>query len=224
MKTVTFIIATQKSTPQDTVIYDSIQKLSKLYDIQYTFYTNNKIGLGELYQQVLDNNNSNDILVFVHDDVILSDINIIDKLIHYSSQFNVMGVAGSKVVDITGSSLICWHNSPKSSWAGYVIHPSKQSSQYYCTAFGPAPTQVATIDGLFIAVDMEVCKNLTLFDKNFKFHFYDMDFSLTCYTNQLKIGVINTIIQHNSHGDGLLSEEYKIIQERFLEKWKKQKK
>jgi len=222
LKKCKLIIATQRKNPADTIIYNSIQKLKKLYPKQifYEFYLNNKVGLSELYQGELNKKQKVDYLIFVHDDVQINDMFFIEKL-EKGFKFNdVIGVAGSAKINMSGMRL-AWHNSDRKFWRGGCYHPYKHDlTQYYFNTFGPSGSKinVGCIDGLFIAVKLETCKNKELFTKIFLWDFYDFAFSIKCHFEKLKICVMPLTLCHFSHGEGLLKDEYKETQKIFI-KW-----
>ncbi len=236
MKTCKLIIATQHKNSSDTIIYNSIQKLKKLYpnQIYYKFYLENVKGLSELYQSELDKESKKqkvDYLIFVHDDVEILDMNFLEKL-EAGFRFNdVIGLAGATKIDfdvnLTHTDLMAWHKTDRQNLRGSVAHAYKfDLTQTYFNTFGPcgSETTIAILDGLFIGIKLETCANKHLFDSQFKFHFYDFSFSLQCHLQELRIICSDIIVYHHSHGDGLISEEYKQIQKQFKEFWIKEMK
>jgi hypothetical protein len=59
------------------------------------------------------------------------------------------------------------------------------------------------------------------FDEGFpsRFHYYDLDFSLTCNKNKLKIGVVDIPVIHASGGLSSPDQEFYNGQNYFLKKW-----
>ena len=59
-----------------------------------------------------------------------------------------------------------------------------------------------------------------LFDEQFTFDFYDLDFTLQCTLKKLRVGTIPICITHMSHGAGINNERYILLQNKFKEKYK----
>ena len=78
------------------------------------------------------------------------------------------------------------------------------------------------LDGLFLAF-----KAKTLLDTSTWFdetnpcvaHFYDIDFSLTCNKNKLKLGTADIDVVHNSHGLKRYTDEWLAGQAWFMQKF-----
>ncbi len=210
----------------NTPLGESFKKLN----IENTLiHYNNTNGLSKQYNKSIEYglNNNYDSLILIHDDVYLLDAFYKEKIEECYSNFDILGVAGSTSFNIdTNPQSIAWHTSANSrnDWRGGCFHPKKDKEQslgeVFFTPFGDFNCQCITIDGLFIAINLNKIGNLR-FDEDFNFHFYDLTFSINAYKKGLKTGICPIAIQHMSHGKGLLSEEYKKIQEKFYKKYKK---
>ena len=109
---------------------------------------------------------------------------------------------------------------PKDSYRGIAGH-SMDDQSMYVTSFGPTPSRVAILDGVFLALDSKkIYNSKARFDNNFKWHHYDIDFSLTCNYNKLKLGVWPILIQHDSHGLWNIDDiEWNRSNQYFIKKW-----
>jgi GT2 family glycosyltransferase len=89
------------------------------------------------------------------------------------------------------------------------------------TYFGVYPHRVLLIDGVFMAIKRKVFEQVR-FDETCpaKFHFYDLDYSLSCHKAGFKIGVSDILITHASPGLREFTSEFNEGQKWFLEKWK----
>jgi len=89
------------------------------------------------------------------------------------------------------------------------------------TNFGPTPSRVVILDGLFISVlTSKVKQTGWKFNENYEFHHYDIASSLDANKMKLKLGVAPIWVMHNS--PGLLSFEDKNFlqsQEKFLSEY-----
>ena len=167
-----------------------IIKTSGLPAIEVIQYTNkNEFSLTEIYNKGLSDA-TNDIVLFIHDDLIFDTQNWASKLINHFkiSDFGIIGLAGTDKL-YNG----CWW-SDKASMCGIVnhIHDGKKHTNNYSTGQGKNIKQVVVIDGLFIAVHKKrIAKK---FNEEFKgFHFYDIPFCVDNHLEGVKIGVVTDI-------------------------------
>lgn len=186
-------------------------------------YFDNKKGLSECYNEAIEAEMriKTDYLVFIHDDVLITDAFWKEKLEGWFTTYDVIGVAGSSNFSVKRKP-VCWSNCPPKDWAGSVEHPSDDKSGgvggTFITSFGMTPKQVLVIDGLFMAVNLRRLGDVR-FDPVFNFDFYDTDFCISCVKAGLKIGVVNIMCYHDSHGKGIKSERYEELQQKFVNKW-----
>ena len=77
------------------------------------------------------------------------------------------------------------------------------------------------MDGVFMAISRKVFKKIK-FDESCpsKFHFYDLDYSLTAHKAGFKVGVSDVYITHASPGLKEFTKEFNKGQEWFLQKHK----
>lgn len=242
-----FIVSCTKENEKEfynkTPLGRSIKKINLIdFDSiidKYILYENTK-GLSECYNEFLEfvysrwigkeeNRYLQDPLyaLFVHDDVYLNDMFFMEKLEEGFDTFDILGIAGSSDFSLNRIP-VCWHNCLREEWSGGCFHPKEDKSdnmnEIYFTDFGSYNKSVAVIDGVFMAVNLSsLYRKKIFFDKQFTFDFYDLDFCLNCLTNNLKIGISPIILTHMSHGVGIRSERYKLLQDKFIEKWKKEK-
>lgn len=209
-------------------IYKSLHRQHDMLDLfsehtfEYKIVYDNKRGLSEIYNEFLHNSDhKNDILLFVHDDVELVDVFMVDKLVR--SPFAVTGLAGTKQANL--SCKPAWHlMSEKSEWVGEVAHTKyDENSKHdviWTTRFGPTQSRTLLIDGLFIAVDVEkVVKQQAKFDNDFKFHHYDMAFCLDCNAKKVKVGVMPINVVHHGLGDSMNTPEWIESAVNFTQKY-----
>lgn len=238
-----FIVSCTKESEKDfynnTPLGKSIKKIN-LFDFDSTvttrIYFENKEGLSKCYNNFLrdiygrmsrevDNCSNRDIFtVFVHDDVYINDMFLLEKLDDGFNDSDILGIAGSNDFSLKRKP-VCWHNCLRDNWSGGCFHPVKDKSSnindIYYTDFGSFKKDVAVIDGVFIACDVfSLFQKKIFFDETFTFDFYDTDFCLSCIKNNLKIKTIPIILTHNSHGAGINNERYNILQDKFIQKWK----
>lgn len=220
MNQVVAIIATQAKDAaefSERPIYKSLHRqhdmldLFSKYSFTYKVVYDNKRGLSEIYNEFLYNpEHREDILLFVHDDVELVDVFMVDRLI--ASPYTVTGLAGTKQANLTCKP--AWHlMSAQSEWVGEVAHSKydeeKKNHLIWTTRFGPTQSRALLIDGLFIAVDVKTAiKQEVKFDNDFKFHHYDMAFCLDCNHKKVKVGVMPINVIHHGLGDSMNTPEW----------------
>jgi len=195
------VSATQKSNPLDTDLGKSLEYFDIILDVK----TENTEGLTSVYNNFIEKWWDKKYIIFAHDDLFIESVNFLDKLQEqFDKGFSVVGLAGGSKCKKEKPFL--WHLvTKKETQSGIVYHRHNVpdiGSVDHPTVFGPAPKEVALLDGLFIAIDREkiISENI-LFDEKIKgFHFYDLKFSIDCKKAGLRLttALIKTI--HNSHG------------------------
>jgi Glycosyltransferase like family len=180
---------------------------------------NNKTAIAKVYNSYIDSHKDEDcILVLAHDDVVITDKNWIEKLNQALNQYDVVGLAGGTNAAIREPAL--WHiMCPKDSLSGDVQHLAPNGNVFN-THFGKNG-RVLLLDGLFLAFNpKKIAATGAKFDETCpaKFHFYDLDFSLTCNKNKLKLGTTNIEVVHSSPGLKSFTDEWLAGQKWFLDK------
>jgi hypothetical protein len=199
------VSATQKDSQSETLLYTSVSRLPDDNIWGSAFITNNTRGLSEVYNEAINAKEyvrtyyDNDILLFCHDDLIIEDQYLEEKLENALTMFDVVGVAGTRSYQLGHPNV--WHKCPKEHMVGVVNHDI--DGKYYSTYFGPSPSPALIIDGIFIAVKVKTFRdNPTLrFHNDLTFHFYDLYFSLKAYSLKLKVGVYPISVCHHSAGN-----------------------
>ena len=177
--------------------------------------------LPEIFNRAIDAVGPDDTIVFVHDDVWIDDWYIAHRLEDALAAFDVVGVAGNR------------RRLPKQqSWAfaggtrrehfdnlsGGVFHgPSEKAVP---SRFGPAPSEVKLMDGVFIAARARTLRERGVrFDPRFSFHFYDTDFCRSCERAGLRMGTWPIALTHRSAGENWAGPAWDEAYRAYLEKW-----
>lgn len=186
-------------------------------------YEKNENGLSRVYNQSIERAIKDPaILVFIHDDVYLTDFFWLTDLKESLLHFDIIGVAGNKrrIPFQPSWAFIDTNLTPdkKINLSGIVGHgnhfPPKNLSIY-----GAPRQKVKLLDGLLLA-----CHSRTLhyndirFDESFDFHFYDMDFCRSAEKAGLTMGTWNFSVIHNSRGN-FRSNEWLNSSRKYFEKW-----
>lgn len=190
-------------------------------DMQLSF--ENTRGLPEVYNRAIESNTKADIVVFLHDDIWLTDELLLQKLEAALARFDIVGVAGNIrrlaaqpawLYSSIGSSGFVWDHGYLS---GSILHGSPERPERTC--FGAAPASCELLDGVFLACRrQELVKRGVRFDDRFMFHFYDLDLCRSARQSGLKLGTWPVEMIHQSAGI-FGSEEWVRAYQVYLDKW-----
>ena len=220
MKKLLIVTCTKAKTDkefEDRPIYQSFKRQyeSNNYIEPYIF-KNNTRGLSECYNQIInDSANKDKTALFVHDDVILEDIFLYEKLI--GSPYSITGVAGAKSFNKTNEKL-AWHLCAPNDYVGEVAHC--KDGNVWTTLFGPTQSRALIIDGLFVSCKISDLLNKGLtFDEAYRFHFYDMSFCLRANEKRVSCGVLPIRVIHHGLGDSMFSSEWEQANSLFKQQY-----
>lgn len=205
-----FVSASANSHPKDTLIYSSFCRIGNfktLYngifsDVKFDQVLGNSKGLSQLYNEYITEENRDKIIVFVHDDVLIEDLFILDKLTEAHKRYDVVGIAGCKNPVIKSPAY--WHlMAERKNLRGFCSHFITGSEEMNMSSFGNSLTDVDLIDGVFMSVNVSSLLDANVkFNEKFDFHFYDLAFSMNVKNGGLKLGVWPIFIRHASPGGG----------------------
>ena len=197
-------------------------------NVESIIYPDNSLGLPLIYNNEIEKSIDDPaILVFVHDDVMLLDYHWADRIREGLEKYDVIGVAGSKRripyqpgwahKGIDGNNLV-WEDDIHLS--GIVAHDDTWPPKII-SVYGPINQKVVQLDGVLLAAKSDtLLRNNIRFDPTFTFHFYDLDFSRTCDTNGLSLGVISLALSHGGKGN-MRAPEYIKMHSLYNQKWEK---
>lgn len=187
----------------------------------------NSTGLSELYQNVL-NESDNDIVLFMHDDLEIHDHFLVDKLIKAHEIYDIVGLAGSTTQNYNTNAPMVWHlcrEKPEHS-RGIVNHyipkgfNNVEETHINSAYFGPTPSRVCVIDGLFMSFKMSSLKNKgEVFDREFTFHHYDLGLSCNAYDKGLSMGVWPIFTIHHGLGEFSNDPTWHNMAKKFKQKY-----
>jgi hypothetical protein len=213
---VSVVISTRKI---DDNYVKHVEKMFSHPKTEILMYENNgEMSLTQVYNKGLKES-VNDIVVFMHDDLILETSNMtpkIVKLFDKHPEYGIIGIAGTNKL----TSGRWWDN--RENMFGVVghIHEDKRHVNHYSKGvFNDVLKDVVIVDGLFFLVRKSLLKKE--FNEQFEgFHFYDISF---CVENQLegvKIGLTTKFgVTHKSVGmTNKKWEKNKLLFEALFEK------
>lgn len=179
-------------------------------------YVNQGESLTKFYQKGLDESKY-DIVVFLHDDILIETKQAAKKLVKLydrNPEYGILGVAGTKYLSDTGR----WWEDRRSMYGKvYHTHDGKKWLSSYSEDLGSRIEEVVTVDGVFFSVHKKRIKKG--FDQTVNgFHFYDIDFCFRNYLEGVKIGVhTNILINHMSIGQ--TNDEWENNRQIFAKKY-----
>jgi len=177
-----------------------VEKMFSHPKTQILIYENDgSFTLPQIYHNGLKDS-LNDIVVFMHDDLILETSNMtpkINKLFEDNTDYGIIGVAGTDNL-ISG---MWWED--RNSMYGIVGHEhegKRHVNRYSKNEYNEKLKEVVVIDGLFMMIHKKRIKHG--FNESFEgFHFYDLPICVENYLEGIKIGVTTKIrITHKSIG------------------------
>lgn len=194
---VTVVIPTRKVDDQ---YLKHIDKMFSHPRTEVNIYENDgSLPLSKIYNDALDDS-TNDIVVFMHDDLILETNNMtpkIVKLFEKNPDYGIIGLAGTDNL-ISGR---WWED--RTSMYGIVGHEhegKRHVNHYSKNDYGEKLKEVVVIDGLFMMIHKKRIKHQ--FNEQFEgFHFYDLPICIENHLDGIKIGVTTKIrVTHKSIG------------------------
>lgn len=180
-------------------------------------YINKGESLTKFYNKALKET-KNDIVVFVHDDVIIETkqlVNKIERIFDKNPEYGIVGVAGTKYLSETGR----WWDNPKTMYGRVAhTHEGKTWLSEYSADQDKRIEEMVVVDGVFFVVHKGRIKKQ--FDESVEgFHFYDIDFCFQNYLEGVKIGV-TTEIRINHMSIGMTNEQWETNRQQFADNYK----
>lgn len=186
-------------------------------------FSENTVGLSVLYNLAIEESIKEPaILVFIHDDVLISDFFWEERIRDGLNQFDIIGLAGTtRRVKNQASWVFLDTNgtcADKTDFSGVVGHGSNFPPDIIDN-YGPPNQECKLLDGLFLGVKSEVLHQTGLrFDERFKFHMYDADFCRSAELLNLSMGTISLSVVHESLAS-FSSIEFKEAYKEYMQKW-----
>jgi hypothetical protein len=194
---ISVVISTRKI---DDTYLKHVEKMFSHPKTQILVYENDGVSsLPEIYNEGL-NEATNDIIVFMHDDLVLETKNItpkVIKLFETNPEYGIIGLAGTDNL-LSG---MWWQD--RTSMYGVVGHEhegKRHVNHYSKESYSEKLKEVVVVDGLFIMVHRGRIKHK--FNEQFEgFHFYDLPICVENHLDGVKIGVTTKImVTHKSIG------------------------
>ncbi|WP_321787588.1 tetratricopeptide repeat protein [Paraburkholderia sp. J94] len=225
VKPIRFVCGTRCSGQQfadKTALGRSLKLYEHKANIQLQLFDNNAHGLSSIYNAAIDAaKKSPAILVFVHDDVWLTDVFWDERIRESLGHFDVVGLAGN-VRRVPRQPAWCFtpdmRPEERKFLSGTVAHGKGFPGENVLN-FGPSGLECKLLDGLLMIADSDTLVNSKLrFDEQFKFHFYDMDFCRQAELKGLRMGTWPLSVVHESKG-GCDSADWRQSYDLYLRKY-----
>jgi len=196
-ESVSVVISTRKI---DEDYKEHVRKMFSQPDTEILMYENNgEMSLTQVYNKGL-RESVNDIVVFMHDDLILETSNMtpkIVKLFEKHPEYGIIGIAGTNNL-LSGM----WWQSRENMFGvvGHIHEGKRHVNHYSKGVFNDVLKDVVIVDGLWFAVRKSQIKKQ--FNEEFNgFHFYDISFCVENFLEGVKIGLTTKFaVTHKSIG------------------------
>jgi hypothetical protein len=197
-ETISVVISTRK---RDEKYVEHVRKVLSHPKSEILVYENdNQYSLAEVYNRGLKES-KNDVVVFLHDDLILDVKNMtpkVVKLFENNPEFGIIGIAGTD--KLTNGR---WWEDRTTMYGkvGHIQNNKRHVNKYSNKSFSDTLKEVVVVDGLFMMVHKKRLKHT--FNEDFNdFHFYDLPICVENFLDGVKIGVTTKFdVTHKSIGE-----------------------
>jgi GT2 family glycosyltransferase len=221
---ITIVSATRLSTEDfwsKSALGQSLNRIAFDKRLNARINASNTLPLPTVYNYSIAAAQTDDILVFMHDDVWIDDYYFADRMIEGLKSFDVIGVAGCKLRRTKQSAWLFtgldFQQDTADNLSGSIAHgktPGGGVSHY-----GVTPAACDLLDGVLLATSKTVLTQSGLtFDPLFAFHFYDLDFCRSAKQRHLRLGTWPICLTHQSAGS-FGSPAWRDMQRLYAEKW-----
>ncbi|WP_216905034.1 methyltransferase domain-containing protein [Synechococcus sp. CCY 9618] len=218
------IVSATRYSEQDFWNYTALGQSIKRLDISKDFVQiafDNSTGLPVVYNKAIESTASSDGIVFIHDDVWIEDLLFIERVREGLEEFDAFGVIGNRRL-VPGQP--SWaYTSLEFDWdqevnlVGAIAHGDYPFGEIM--RFTNTQGACELVDGVMIAAScLQLRQHNILFDKQFSFHFYDLDFCRQVRRAGLRLGAYPISLTHQSSGR-LGTEGWKDSYSRYTKKW-----
>jgi glycosyltransferase involved in cell wall biosynthesis len=212
-----------KSTPLGRSL-PNYREFPKRQAIEVRVFANNSEGLSTVYNIAIEEAKADPaILIFIHDDVYLSDYYWAEHLHAALEHFDIVGLAGNRRrVPRQASWMYLDGDFTRDNYdnmSGVLGHGDPFPNLRQLSVYGEPCHEVKLLDGVMLAVRSETLIGRDLrFDPQFRFHFYDMDFCRQAELRNIRMGTWAISVVHASPG-ALGVEDWRSAYRRYLDKY-----
>ena len=191
--------------------------------LQAVIVEENTLGLAHLYNHEIERAREHPaILVFMHDDIVITDGHFSQNVREAMQYFHIAGLAGNqRRIPYQPSWVfknLAFQVDEHEFLSGAVAH-GRTGQPTPLTYFGPAKKEVKLLDGLLLIARSDTLLNAGLrFDDQFEFHFYDLDFCRQAEQQGLRMGTWPISVVHESPGN-FGTPQWRSGYEKYIQKW-----
>jgi tetratricopeptide (TPR) repeat protein len=184
----------------------SYQRFPRNRAIELRLFAENRLGLSGLYNIAIEEAEADPaILVFLHDDIYLSDFYWAEHLQKALQSFDIVGLVGTRRRLPGQVSWMYldeqWTSDSYDYFSGVLGHGDPFPNLKQLSVYGEPGVEVKLLDGVLLAAHSRtLIQHALRFDPRFQFHFYDMDFCRQAELRQLKMGTCAMSLVHASAG------------------------
>lgn len=192
--------------------------------LELRLFADNQKGLPTVYNRAIEEaRESPAILVFMHDDVYLTDCNWTERLLDGLDEFGIVGIAGTRRRVPRQPSWMFLDEAMKKPdrefLSGVVGHGKGFPNLQQLSVYGEPGQTVKLLDGVLLAARSQMLLATKLkFDPRFDFHFYDLDFCRQAELRSVRMGTVAVSAVHES-GGCLGSEQWRTAYAAYLKKY-----
>jgi tetratricopeptide (TPR) repeat protein len=174
--------------------------------IELRLFANNREGLPSIYNIAIEESKKDPaILIFIHDDVYLSDYYWAEHLHDALAHFDLVGLAGNRRrVPRQASWMYLDDQFTRDNYdnlSGVLGHGDPFPNLTQLSVYGEPGQEVKLLDGVMLAVRSETLIERDLrFDPQFMFDFYDLDFCRQAEMKGVRMGTWAISVVHASAG------------------------
>jgi len=197
---------------------NSLKRLAGDDRIASRVFFSNQTGLPERYNECIRSDDSDEILVFMHDDVWIDDYFLADRVLEGLRSYDLIGVAGvlRRIPGQPPFANVDPHGERPRISGAIAQGPSPFAP---IQVWESAPADCDLLDGVFLAARTSVLReHRVLFDPEFDFHLHDADFCRAAKRAGLRVGTWPISLTHQSAGSYRSDGWWKAF-ERYLAKW-----
>lgn len=228
MKSIRIVTATRKSEKEflaSSALGRSLEPWRGVPGWKLHVFTENARPLPVVYNHAIDACAKEPaLLLFVHDDVWMTDLHWPLRIAEGLRTFDVIGVAGNRrrVPGQPGwafvDTALTWD--ARGNLSGSVAHG--KGFPAHVSRYGPSGQPCKLLDGVLLAADSEVLLSKGVrFDERFAFHFYDLDFCRQAEVRGLRMGTWPISLVHES-GGAFRSPAWRLSYQAYLDKYGEQ--
>lgn len=161
----------------------------------------------------------NDVLCFMHEDIIIKDDELEEKvnyIFNSRKELGVLGVIGTEIFEDNGG----WWHSNRNNHVGHIEQSKSPTGCWHMIKKQVTYQEnIVAVDGCIFFVRGSLAKELKFDNNTFNgYHFYDADYCFSALEKGYKIGIADILVEHLSSGP--IGVDWENAKDAFFKKWK----